>query len=474
MADFFTIVNGAGNKDGSDWDNAFSISELETFLEDTVNAGDIVYVAGGTYSSGGITSARAGAVGDYVEIIGVLSGTTAEQPTITDWAFGSDRPVIVLGANNWHADNYWLHRNIIWTGTGTSQVAADDYPQYVNCKVTNTGADFRTALGLLGTRGSVDSCEIIGPTGTPSSAVNATAGAILNNCYIHDAISGFVNATAGGIIINSVITDCVTGFNPGVNGSSAFGNVFYNNTTGIVGETKQGGMFLRNIFAANTTGASWSAANQSAFFDYNIWNNTTDRTNVNKGTNGQDVDPLLVDPANGDFRLQKGSPALGILSGDPGLGYNNYPTIGHWQEKSIGITTDDSIEAALHSLMSGDATITDLVSTRIFINLALQGAAVPHITYQQLSGLRDQVMIGPSGLVESRFQINNWSDVYTETRSMANAVRGLLDGFSGTVGTVEIEAIHLIDESDIPQFPAGKDVIKRYGKRLDFTVWFKE
>ena len=97
---------------------------------------------------------------------------------------------------------------------------------------------------------------------------------------------------------------------------------------------------------------------------------------------------------------------------------------------------------------------------------------MPAITYQQLSGIRDEVMAGPSGQINARFQIQCWSDTYEETRDISNAVRVLLDGYDGDANGVEIQAIHLIDESDSPQFPAGTDVIKRYAKRLDFNIWF--
>ncbi len=133
-----------------------------------------------------------------------------------------------------------------------------------------------------------------------------------------------------------------------------------------------------------------------------------------------------------------------------------------------------TIEAILNSLLKEDINIAAIVSTRVYPNIILQGAAMPALTYQQISGLRDEVMDSPTGLVNSRFQINCWSDTYSETRDLANAVRIRFDGLSGIFNGLKIAAILAIDESEIPQFPAGEDVIKRYGKRIDYNIWFEE
>ena len=132
------------------------------------------------------------------------------------------------------------------------------------------------------------------------------------------------------------------------------------------------------------------------------------------------------------------------------------------------------IEQALYTLMSNDSTLGGYVSTRIYPSIVPQGAAMPAITYQQISGMRDDVMTGPTGLVESRFQINCWAETYKETRILSNAVENVFDGFDGTANNVVIQCIHLVDEGDMPQISPGADVLKRYGKRLDFIVWFKE
>ena len=134
----------------------------------------------------------------------------------------------------------------------------------------------------------------------------------------------------------------------------------------------------------------------------------------------------------------------------------------------------NNIEQALYTLMSNDSTLGGYVGTRIYPSIVPQGAAIPAITYQQISGFRDNVMTGPTGLVESRFQINCWAETYRETRILSNAVENILDGFVGTVEKVTIQAIFCVDEGDMPQISPGANVLKRHGKRLDFIVWFEE
>ncbi len=135
---------------------------------------------------------------------------------------------------------------------------------------------------------------------------------------------------------------------------------------------------------------------------------------------------------------------------------------------------DTTIETALFAILHSDATIEGIVSDRIFPNIVQQGEAMPAITYQQISGPRDQTMDGPSGLVQTRFQINCLAEKYIDARTLAEAVRKELDGYHGTVNTVVIQIIMLADEADLPQVKPGTDRLKRYGKRLDFIIWFNE
>ena len=73
---------------------------------------------------------------------------------------------------------------------------------------------------------------------------------------------------------------------------------------------------------------------------------------------------------------------------------------------------------------------------------------------------------------QMRFSVGNFP--VKEAKELSEAVRKELSGYSGTVNTREIEVIHLEDEGDIPTIRPGVETLYRFGKRLDFTIWYQE
>lgn len=135
-----------------------------------------------------------------------------------------------------------------------------------------------------------------------------------------------------------------------------------------------------------------------------------------------------------------------------------------------------SIEKAIVSILSNAAAVTGIVGSNIFPIFVPQPAKdnLPAITYRQISGPRDHVMSGPTGLVSARFQINCWNKTYKGLREFANAVRTTLDGFADTVLGTEIQAVMLLDEGDVPSIKPENEELSSFGKRLDFEFSFNE
>ena len=134
-----------------------------------------------------------------------------------------------------------------------------------------------------------------------------------------------------------------------------------------------------------------------------------------------------------------------------------------------------TIEDAIYSLLSSDGPLSALVGTRIDPLLVPQGVAMPAVSYEQLPSRRDDTLGGPTGLVQSQWEFTCWSDLYSQARAVADALRQAVAGFSGTVVGVVIQAIMApSDEHDVPANPAGKNVARRYGKVLNLEIWFCE
>ena len=133
-----------------------------------------------------------------------------------------------------------------------------------------------------------------------------------------------------------------------------------------------------------------------------------------------------------------------------------------------------SAEEILYYLLANEEDVTDLTGLRIYPNLLPQGCTMPAITYQQISGGRDYVMGGVTGVAEPTYQVTCWAATYAGARELAQEVRGLLNTYSGTVSKTVVQLILLYDEGDIPQFPPETKELVKYGKRLDFQIWFEE
>lgn len=134
----------------------------------------------------------------------------------------------------------------------------------------------------------------------------------------------------------------------------------------------------------------------------------------------------------------------------------------------------NTIESAIASILLADSDIVGVVADRVNPNYVPQSDDVPAISYTQISGIRDSDLDAPIELVNSRWQINCWAETSDGARDLATLVRIAFGGFSGVVNTVKISFVELENEGDIPEIRPGTGQLTRYGKRLDFRIWFDD
>lgn len=337
-ATMYVTPAGAGDKSGSSWANAMGLTEWKTDMSNAMEPGDIYYLAGGTYTITANTEfTRDGTTANPIKIIGVKSGTTAEPPTTSDYAYGTDRPLIATGAYYFYfgTANYFIVYNLQWTTTDNYGLAFGMGSTVKNCKSTNSGAATRDAF-TSPPYGVMISCEAISTNGY---GIDISSPGHIINCYIHDSALGIGNeSSTGAFIYGNVIDNCST---VGIEATSApswvvMNNTIYACTTGISGTTAYCQFFINNIITGCTTGASWTTETRSNWWGYNCWNNTTDTSNVTKGSDDITGNPLLTDPANGDFTLQTGSPCL-----NAGLAIGATAGVTGAYKVNIGVDQDD-------------------------------------------------------------------------------------------------------------------------------------
>ena len=126
------------------------------------------------------------------------------------------------------------------------------------------------------------------------------------------------------------------------------------------------------------------------------------------------------------------------------------------------------IEAAIRSILVNDTTVKD-ITTRCYPVTIPQSPTYPLILYTKITGMRDHHLQGPNGRAHPRFQIEAWSKTYTEAKTLADAIREALDGYSGTAAGTKIGSCLIESEQDIYE-----SEIEVYRVTSDWFIWHEE
>jgi hypothetical protein len=131
-------------------------------------------------------------------------------------------------------------------------------------------------------------------------------------------------------------------------------------------------------------------------------------------------------------------------------------------------------EKALYDILSSAAGVTQYVGGRIYPSLIDQGAGLPAIAYEQISGPRFHEVSHPMGWVESRYQISIWAATYLQACEISDAVRIAIDGYTGVTVGLDIDHIFVTDEGDLSSLFAENAALDMHGKRIDALIVFRE
>ena len=132
------------------------------------------------------------------------------------------------------------------------------------------------------------------------------------------------------------------------------------------------------------------------------------------------------------------------------------------------------IEEGIATYLLSKTGITNLVDDRINFSLAPQGEEFPQIGIAKTSGPRVHSHSGSSGLAHPRYQFHCWAATYAAAKSLADALRLVMDGYKGAMGGESIGAVLFLDEGDVLEIAAGNEAQRLHGIRQDYTIWHGE
>lgn len=128
-------------------------------------------------------------------------------------------------------------------------------------------------------------------------------------------------------------------------------------------------------------------------------------------------------------------------------------------------------EAALFAILTQGSpnAVAAIVGTRVYPDVLPQNPVLPSLRYQRISTPRSQyrALDGRAGYAAPRFQIDCYDLTRTAALALAQAVYGLLEGFTGTVAGLRVDFISTEDERGDIEVDAGPDGKDLYRQGLD-------
>lgn len=113
---------------------------------------------------------------------------------------------------------------------------------------------------------------------------------------------------------------------------------------------------------------------------------------------------------------------------------------------------------AIYSILTSDSAVSAIVGSRVYPQIAAQGAAFPFAVYILQNVEPSDTKSGVSTLDEIRYDIVVASETYAEASDLTEKIRTALDRYTGTVAGVVIDSIQFQD-IDVNNDPATETFV---------------
>lgn len=130
-----------------------------------------------------------------------------------------------------------------------------------------------------------------------------------------------------------------------------------------------------------------------------------------------------------------------------------------------------TLEAALESLLTDDATVSGMVVDRVYRGIATQEETLPYIVFENDGGdPPDKALSGPTGMASRDVVIDCRAASGAEATNLAAAVMFLLDGYRGDVDGFAIDLIDCMEPSTSDENDVSDGI---FGERISATVKYR-
>ena len=113
---------------------------------------------------------------------------------------------------------------------------------------------------------------------------------------------------------------------------------------------------------------------------------------------------------------------------------------------------------AIYSILTNDSDVSAIIGTKVYPQIAAQGAAFPFVVYVLQDNSPSDTKSGVSTLDEVRYDIVAAAETYSELTDLTEKIRTALDRYTGTVEGVVVDSIQFT-ELDVDNDPSTETYV---------------